>query len=237
MFYKDFAEDYEKIFPFRPAVYSFLKKYSGNIGSEILDAGCGTGHYCGRFVKDGYRADGIDLDDAMIAKAKETYGAADFRVLDIRNIASLNKKYDLIYSTGNVMAHISEDQFQKFLPDLKKIMHDSSIWIFQVVNWDYILSCREMDLPLISTGDREFIRKYREIDSRSLEFHTELRERERENTLFKDKVTLYPVTADSYKRIHEDAGLILRGHYGDYKGGRPVRDGFAAEIFVFSAKS
>jgi len=73
MFYSDFADDYEEIFPFRENTYKFISKMIDSGKKDILDIGCGTGHYCGRFAGDGFDACGIDLDREMINTARKKY--------------------------------------------------------------------------------------------------------------------------------------------------------------------
>ena len=54
--YSEFAPWYEQLFPFREEVYLFLREHAGTSGSRILDTGCGPGHYCDRFQRDGFPA-------------------------------------------------------------------------------------------------------------------------------------------------------------------------------------
>ncbi|MBI9097660.1 MAG: class I SAM-dependent methyltransferase [Spirochaetaceae bacterium] len=234
MFYTDFAEDYEKIFPFRENIYSFLKAYLPPQGKRILDIGCATGHYCGRFASEGYIPLGIDLDSQMIKSASTNYTSADFRILDLTKIDSIESEFDLIYSTGNVMAHISESDFLSFLKSIKRKMTKSGIWIFQVINWDFILTQQEFTFPVIETDSKSFHRKYTEIGEKELIFHTELTNRETGKSVFKDKVTMYPLPSYKYIDIHERAGFQLRGHFSDYSETPFFSSNFSADIYVFS---
>ena len=98
MFYLKFSKDYEQIFPFSERVYSFIKGYLPSNNSNILDIGCATGHYCGKFAADGYKITGIDLDPDMIRTAVDTYPAAKFAVLTLINIASLTTEFGMDFS-------------------------------------------------------------------------------------------------------------------------------------------
>ena len=157
MFYTDFAEDYEQIFPFHDNVFSFLKNYMGNDKGSLLDIGCATGHYCGKFADLGYSPLGIDLDSEMIKTAKKTYGQAKFDVMNLTEIEKIDETFDLVYSTGNVMAHVDEDNLKSFLKSLKNKMKPGSIWIFQVINWDFILTLNEFDFPVIETNPKNLL--------------------------------------------------------------------------------
>lgn len=237
MFYSKFADDYEQIFPFNERVFSFIKGYLPSNNVNILDIGCASGHYCGKFASDGYKITGIDLDADMIRTAVKTYPNADFEVLNLVDIASLTEKFGMIYSTGNVMAHVSLDDFKSFLSALKKNMSDGGIWIFQVINWDYILQMDKFTFPEIETEDKIFLRHYSDITENTLIFNTELKDKNTGKIVFKDKVTMYPVLSEKYIYIHEEAGFELLGHFSDY-GKSIFNDSvFSADIYVFRVKN
>ncbi len=233
MFYSKFSEDYEQIFPFNEKVYSFLKGYLPSNNTNILDIGCATGHYCGKFAADGYKITGIDLDSDMIRTAVNTYLAADFKVLNLTDISSITSKFGMAYSTGNVMAHVSIDDFKDFLTSLKKNMSDGGIWIFQVINWDYILQLDNYTFSEIETKDKIFLRHYSDISKKRLIFNTELKDKNSGKIVFKDKVTMYPVPSGKYLSFNKEAGFELLGHYADYGKSDFVSSNFSADIYVF----
>jgi 2-polyprenyl-3-methyl-5-hydroxy-6-metoxy-1,4-benzoquinol methylase len=233
MFYTDFAEDYEKIFPYSDKVYSFLKSYISDTTAEILDIGCATGHYCGKFTSDGLKATGIDLDSQMIETAKHYYADSRFNVLNLTQIAKLNQGFDFVYSTGNVIAHVSPADLNSFLDSLKMKMKQSGIWIFQVINWDYIVTLKEFDFPLIETDSRIFQRKYTDIGLESLIFNTELKNKSDGVSVFKDSVKMYPLSSNEYIKMHKNKGFKLLGHFSDYSKKEYSPSMFSANIFVF----
>lgn len=234
MFYKDFAEDYEQIFPYSVGVYSFLKGYLTRESKNILDIGCATGHYCGRFSSEGYNSHGIDLDSAMISTAAANYKDPKFTVLNLTDLEKLDSSYDFIYSTGNVMAHVPADDFRLFVKSLKHKLINKGIWIFQVINWDYITKLDTFDFPLIETDTRTFIRKYTDITEDDLLFNTELKNKPEGDSVFKDRVKMYPLSSEKYIKIHEDEGFKLLGHFADYSKKEFSQTVFSANIFVFS---
>jgi 2-polyprenyl-3-methyl-5-hydroxy-6-metoxy-1,4-benzoquinol methylase len=133
-FYSEFAEHYETIFPFREEVHAFLRQSFPEAGRRILDAGCGTGDYCGRFAAEGFEACGVDLDPAMIKAARMRYPAATFHCLDMMEIAGLGSAFDLMFCIGNTAAHLPQAAFARFVQAVKGILRPGGRWIFQVVN-------------------------------------------------------------------------------------------------------
>ena len=64
---------------------SWFKKYHPeNNKMEILDIGCGTGHHVDEFKKEKVRrVVGVDISEAMIARAKKLYPGNEFKVGDV----------------------------------------------------------------------------------------------------------------------------------------------------------
>ena len=205
--------------------------------TTILDIGCASGHYCGKFAADGYTITGIDLDPDMISTAVNTYPKADFKVLNLTDIALLTAEFGIAYSTGNVMAHVSIDDFRSFLSSLKKNMPAGGIWIFQVINWDYILQQDDFIFSEIETEDKIFLRHYSDINTNTLIFNTELKDKNTGKIVFKDNVTMYPVHSEKYISIHKEAGFDLLGHYADYEKATFNRYNFSADIYVFQQRN
>jgi SAM-dependent methyltransferase len=216
-FYSEFAGHYETIFPFREEVHAFLRQSLPDGGRRILDAGCGTGHYCGRFAAEGFEAVGVDLDPAMVEAARTRYPAAAFRCLDMREVAALGFAFDLICCIGNTAAHLTQQEFARFIQDVKGILRPGGRWIFQVVNWDYILSrgAERFSLKTIEAQGASFEREYREVSGARVRFCNRLRAGGQ--TVFEGEVWLYPLRAAEALQLHEAAGFSLLGHYADFR--------------------
>jgi len=233
-FYSEFAGHYERIFPFREEVYAFLRESLPGQDRRILDAGCGTGDYCGRFASEGFEAVGLDLDPAMVEAARRRYPAAAYHCLDMTEVASVGSGFDLVFCIGNTAAHLTQDAFARFVQSVKGILRPGSRWTFQVVNWDYILSrgCDRYSLKTIEAQDATFEREYRDVSARRLRFCTRLRMGGR--TVFEGEVWLYPMPAAEVLRLHQTAGFRLVGHYGDFRRSPfdPSRD--SGSVYVFA---
>jgi SAM-dependent methyltransferase len=236
MFYTQFAEDYEKVFPFSQEVFRFLQDQLPPGARAVLDVGCATGHYAGAFAGAGLEAWGIDLDEAMIKSAKAAYPEARFRVRNLIDPGHFPRPFDLVYSTGNVMAHVDEEGLGRFLDHLEGLMSPAGVWFFQVMNWDYFVGPGEYIFPDKPAGDKIFRRRYSEITSEKLTFHTSLTDSGTGAVLFEDRVTLYPLKMETCRKIHEDRGFKMTGPFGDYNKSPLKTDRASPALYLFTRR-
>lgn len=75
-------------------------------GRSVLDAGCGTGRIGIELARRGLDMVGVDLDPAMIARARDKAPALDWRLGDLATI-DLGRTFDCILLAGNVMIFLA----------------------------------------------------------------------------------------------------------------------------------
>ncbi len=230
-FYSDFAGHYEAVFPLDETTYSFLGSRLPPAGGRVLDVGCGTGDYCGRLASDGYDALGVDLDREMIDVAARRFPEASFRVLDMVDLASLGGRCDGIFCIGNVLAHLPGNDLGRFLRDVRDMLQPSAPWIFQTVNWDFILEQGSFRFPDIVTSGVVFEREYPEVSPDLVRFVTRLEVDGRR--VFEGEVSLHPARAEDYREAHAAAGFDLEGHYADFRGRAFDPGAHSSSVFVF----
>lgn len=237
-FYSPFVKYYTKIFPFSPQTYAFLKEFTLDGDKKILDAGCGTGDYADRFQKDGFQAAGFDSNEEMIEYAMARFPETKFLRLDLRELPVLEEKFDLIYSIGNTVSHLTQAEFAAFSGDVFQQLNPGGRWIFQVKNWDHILQqAPEYTFPLIQAeeGNIKFFRKYTDISAKNVTFITRLEDND--NVVFNGNVTLYPIQNQDYLSIHQRIGFTMAAHFADFKMNKYKESNDSANIFVFSKPS
>lgn len=111
--------------------YEFAKKFVNN--NSVLDIGCGEGYgsdFLSNYAKDIL---GIDYDKNIINYAKDKYNKKNlqFLVLDIKDLSSLCKKFDVICSFQNI-EHIRNTD--KLLKDISELLNDNGVFICSTCN-------------------------------------------------------------------------------------------------------
>ncbi len=232
-FYSEFSEYYEETFPLREEVYRFLRSFPGDKGGKVLDLGCGPGHYCNRFQEDGFDATGVDSNREMIVAARRSYPASTFHCRDIVDIDLPQGTFDLVYSIGNVLAHIPPEKLRALLQTVGKLLEPDRRWIFQVVNWDLVVTKRNYTFPVksLAGGRVRFHREYENITPDHLLFHSTMKEGE--NVLFDEKVTLYPLKSDACIAIHRKEGFELEALFSDFRKNAYRTDKESGAVYVF----
>ena len=73
---------------------------------SVLDAGCGTGRVGIELAQRGLAVVGVDLDPAMVARAREKAPDLDWRLGDLATV-DLGRTFDCILLAGNVMIFLA----------------------------------------------------------------------------------------------------------------------------------
>ena len=230
--YSTFAVWYDRIFPFSPGVYAFLTHHLGDRNGPVLDLGCGTGDYCAAFTRDGVRAVGVDLDEAMISQARSRGAETEFHALDMTEFHLLGGPWGMIYSIGNTAAHLSRERFWDCVENVGGQLLPDGVWIMQVMNWDYVLGLPSFVFPDKVMDGAVFHRAYEDITPDRLTFHTGLDIKGQR--VFDDHVCLHPMTSAEIVAGHTARGFRLVEHVSDYAGSGFDPEVFSANIFVFT---
>lgn len=96
----------------------------------ILDLGCGFGENCVYFIKKGAKkVVGIDISEKMIeiAHKENSNSNIEYIRLDMNDINTVNKKFDIIYSS--LAFHYIED-FKKLLLNINDLLNDNGILVY-----------------------------------------------------------------------------------------------------------
>lgn len=76
-------------------------------GASILDAGCGTGRVASRLAELGYDVAGADIDDTMLAVARERSPEIEWHHGGLAQM-ELGREFDVVVMAGNVIPFVTD---------------------------------------------------------------------------------------------------------------------------------
>jgi len=111
---------------------------------KVLEIGCGPGNIT-RYIlskRPDFNILAIDTSPNMIRLAKENNPPADCRVMDCRNMDTLNMKFDAVIC-GFCMPYLSKDDCTKLIKDCSLLLNHGGIIYFSTIENDYDRSTYE----------------------------------------------------------------------------------------------
>jgi SAM-dependent methyltransferase len=87
-------------------LHSDLNQTASTMPHRVLDAGCGTGRTAIELARRGIDIVGVDLDEVMLAQARNKAPQLDWRLGDL-SIIELGIVFDAIVMAGNVMIFLT----------------------------------------------------------------------------------------------------------------------------------
>ena len=120
---------------------------------EVLELGCGPGNIT-RYVakkRPDYKIEAIDVASNMIELARKNCPTVDFKVLDVRAIETIKKKYDAIIC-GFCIPYLAHSDFSKLVADCHQLLNDKGLLYLSFVDGDYADSGYQSG----NSGDRTY---------------------------------------------------------------------------------
>jgi glycine/sarcosine N-methyltransferase len=222
-FYSSISEYYHEIFPYNPTQLGFTSKYTGGTnGKEILDIGCATGELAFQLAKEGAVVTGIDLNENLLfqANTKKVNPNLTFQKGDMLELESdfHPRQFDAVICFGNTLVHLlSEQQVFKMFCGVHTVLKTGGAFLIQILNYDYIISEKVTQLPVIETPNIKFIRSYRiENEKPVIQFSTELHIK-KENRVINNETPLLAVQSYQLKELLTKAGFINISLFANFK--------------------
>ncbi len=233
--YLDIAKSYDEIFIFNPQKIEFLNHYLPKCGL-VYDLGCGTGKMTDALNLPNRPVVGIDLDPAMISEAKRLRPKTTFIETSLTSFDFSVTPFVGVHCIGNTLSYLKEQELVAFLTELYNNLPEGGIWIFQTLNWDFVLTQKERyDFPDLEVKNQEvpqqFRRWYDHINEEQLQFHRQTLEN---GVIQSDEMDiLYPQTKEAYQTIHQKVGFTLVGAFSDFRKTTLDSSRDSASIMVF----
>ena len=235
--YHGIARHYDEIFPLTPAKLSFVRSLVGTGAKEILDIGCATGTLARTLAGYGHRVCGIDLDEEMIAIARERSATEDpapeFRVLNMLDLSRSFSpgSFDMILCLGNTLPHLAgREEIAAAVGDVFGLLTAGGSATFQIVNFHHFVGA---ELPAIERGQLRFTRRYeQENGDPRIRFITSL-ETPEATAPTEDDALLYPLSLEELHGALRACGFTEPRDVAGYDSS-PVAD--SSPGFICSAE-
>lgn len=216
--YDIIAENYSKIFPADNERLGFLTGYLTE-NSRILDTGCATGDIAMKLSINGYNVTGIDLNSKMIhlarSKTAEIDNKPDFHVMNMLDIRYPGI-FNLIMCFGNTLPHLqSEEEVAGFFSNVNGSLLNNGHFIFQILNYDKILSEGKINFPVIEDSSFSFRRYYTFPDTGFISFRIEFEDK-KSGVVLSDTTNLLPLKRKQLLSLLNHAGFTTIDVYSDY---------------------
>jgi cyclopropane fatty-acyl-phospholipid synthase-like methyltransferase len=110
----------------------FLERADMLTGDQnILEIGCGRGGMLNYLIQQGYRAQGVDVDDAMIAQALETHPSLPVQKVDGTTLPFARNSFDVVLSF-DVFEHIEDTDAH--LSEVARVLKSRGYYLLQSPN-------------------------------------------------------------------------------------------------------
>jgi len=240
-FYASIAAYYDLLFPFDQAQFRFLETVidpscgecpgvrTGEEklpGHAYLDVGCGTGTMLSALSDRFRKVVGVDGDDGLLALAAEKMlpgegKKAEFLDEDMLELEEVlaEDEFDFITCLGNTLPHLTRPtDIQASLASVCNLLENNGVFVFQIINYDRVLSQGLRGLPPIETEGVTFERHYSAVKpDGTIDFSTALIDPSKDVEI-RNSIPLFPITKAQMEGFLKAAGFGRWTFYGDWSG-------------------
>ena len=132
----DYAEKFMDVAVYNTSYDHFCKNLP--INAFVFEIGCGPGNITKYLLskRPDLNIDAIDVATNMIAIAQQNKIAANFSVMDCRDIGTIDKKYDGIIA-GFTIPYLSNADCEKLISDVARLLNENGVFYLSFVEGNY----------------------------------------------------------------------------------------------------
>lgn len=124
-----YSSEYDTIYSMQKELDTFISFLNPN--ATILDLGCGHGRDLEYFLEKGFDVIGIDNSSELLGIAKKRVPSSKFIEMDIRDIDSIDLKFDGIWANA-ILHHLHIEDIEKVCIDISNRLNPSGILFLSV---------------------------------------------------------------------------------------------------------
>jgi len=131
MVHNAIAEKYYQLYKDDKTDLAYFDEFLNDCKNNILDLGCGMGHYSTYISNKGFKVTGIDFSEEMIKIAKRNDSDVEYIIHDICDLDIIkNRKFDGVV-LAYVLQHLSKEEVEKLFCNLRKnLAHGAKLLVF-----------------------------------------------------------------------------------------------------------
>ena len=107
---------------------------------RVLDICCGTGRHAAPLADLGYEVVGVDRDADAVATAEHRAPGATFRILDQRELATLERPFDAAMILWQSFGYFDSETNDRVLSDIASLLRTGGRLLLDVYHPDYVLA-------------------------------------------------------------------------------------------------
>lgn len=105
--------------------------------TRVIDVACGMGRHCRELSASGYAVTGVDQAPALIERAREACPACELRVLDMRELASIDDRFDGALSLWHSFGYFDDPTNEAILRELHAKLRPGGRLILDIYNREH----------------------------------------------------------------------------------------------------
>ncbi len=244
-FYNNLADDYDSMtscnqrsIKEKVLYRSLVEKYEIK---TALDAGCGTGLHSLLLASFGVKVTAVDISQKMIkhlsTHAKKQHinlNTINANFLDIQK--KINNKFDAVFCLGNSLVHAkTQRELFKILYNFYEVLNPSGLLFIQILNYDRIISRKEIIQNIKESDGKVYIRFYGFTD-KHINFN--IIKLERKDGILQYKLqttTLRPIRQKEIVELLKKIGFKKIESFGNIMSEKFIKNK-SKDLFIFARK-